>query len=226
MNESEAFRISIERGDIEAMRSLLSRNPVLANTKIQWYLNQANQSDPLHYVSGAVFNGWLTTGAEAEMAQLLLEYGAELEGSEGAESPLIGAVSLSVPRVADVLLDAGADVHRTSVHGAQALHWAAWVGQPPIVQRLLQKGSRLEYRCQEFQATPLFWAVQAFSRFGSEKKRDHLGAAKVLLEAGASIYAENCQGVTALERAKESDSMAMYELLNFAYSQNREKPLQ
>jgi ankyrin repeat protein len=73
-------------------------------------LNQTNVTDPLHYVSDCCFHGYLTNGQEARIAQLLLDHGANLDGNDGRESPLIGATSLGVPAVAEVLISTGADI--------------------------------------------------------------------------------------------------------------------
>lgn len=213
MNVPEKVRELIEAGAVEALDALLRTHPGGANEKITWVLNQKNQSDPLHYVSDCVFNGWLTNGREAQIAKVLLGHGAALDGSNNAESPLIGATSLSAEGVAQVLLDAGADVHRTSVFGANALHWAAFVGTPTTVERLLTRGAPLETRCTEFAATPLFWAVQGFSQFGPKEKAEQVAAATVLIAAGADVRTRNVEGVSAIARAQQSASQEMLELL-------------
>lgn len=95
MTDRTSLKDAIECGDAAAVKEILSGNPELANTRIQWVLNQENESDPLHYVSDCVFNKVLTNGSEGEIARLLLQHGADKDGSDGAESPLIGAASLS-----------------------------------------------------------------------------------------------------------------------------------
>ena len=46
------------------MESALRQGSGLANQTIRWYLNQPNESDPLHYVCDCVGHGWLTNGSE------------------------------------------------------------------------------------------------------------------------------------------------------------------
>ena len=133
----------IEQGLVEELKGLLSTSSEYSNRKIKWGEGQEIDTDPLHYVSDCVFNGILTNGNEADIASILIEFGAKIEGSEDAESPLIGAVSLSADGVAKVLIDAGADIDATSVHGANSLHWAAYVGSPSIVSALLNKGAKI-----------------------------------------------------------------------------------
>lgn len=96
-----------------------------ANRPIRRGDSQRNGTDPLHDVSVCCFNRVLTNGNGAAVARLLLAFGAALNGSDGRESPLIGATSLNVEGVAEVLIRAGVDLELTSIFGANALHWAA-----------------------------------------------------------------------------------------------------
>ena len=124
----DTLRRLIEQGDVEGVRRALERDSTLANRTIRWHLNQDNGSDPLHYVSDCLSQGWLTNGREGELAELLLAHGAAIDGNDGSESPLIAAASLSADKVATVLIKAGAALESTSIYQARALHWAAWVG--------------------------------------------------------------------------------------------------
>ena len=210
------FRLAIERGAADQVERALQANPLLANQTIRWYLNQPNQSDPLHYVSDCVSNGWLTNGREGEIAKLLLAHGAAVDGTQGRESPLIASVSLGAERVARVLLDAGAELESTSIFGSRALHWAAWVGAPTAVEMLLARGAQLEPKCTEFGATPLFWAVHGYGPDGCEPKRNQVGAARVLIKAGARVVTSNKHGLSALDLARTCAQPDMYQLLNEA----------
>jgi ankyrin repeat protein len=209
----DTFRRLIEHGDVNGSRSALAVDPGLANRTIHWHLNQDNESDPLHFVSDCVGNGWLTNGAEGEIAELLLAFGAEINGSAGRESPLIASASLGAERVSKVLIEAGAELETTSIFGAHALHWAAWMGSPVTVKLLIAHGAQIETKDSEFSATPLFWAVHGYGPHGPEKKKDQVGAAMMLIEAGATARTLNKQGLSALELAKSCNSKDMYELL-------------
>jgi uncharacterized protein len=212
----EEFRKLVETGDVDGLRSALAAEPEFARRTIRWYLNQWNESDPLHYVSDCVGNGWLTNGREGEIAAALLAAGAALEGSGGRESPLIAAASLGAQKVAQVLIEAGADVERSAVFGARALHWAAWTGEAGIVRLLLTRKPDIEARCAEFGATPLFWAVHGYGPKGPRDKKDQVGAARALLEAGARVDTSNKHGQTALDLAKGCARDDLYELLSRA----------
>ena len=126
---------------------------------------------------------------------------------------MIAATSLGMPAVAQVLVAAGADIRLTSVFGANALHWAAFKGLPATVSLLLENGPELETKCTAFGATSLFWAVQGFSRYGPKEKKDQLGAVKVLIDAGANVNTSNVEGTSVRERAGDSDSPLMTDLI-------------
>lgn len=207
----DSFRRLIEQGDVVGARRALERDPTLANRTIRWHLNQDNESDPLHYVSDCVSQGWLTNGSEGELAELLLAHGAAINGND-RESPLIAAASLGAEKVATVLINAGAALESTSIYDARALHWAAWVGGSKTVEQLVSRGAELEAKDSEFGATPLFWAVHGYGPNGPEKK-DQVGAARILLAAGANARTSNKQGTSAIEMAETCAKRDMYELL-------------
>ena len=213
---ADDFRTFIERGDADAVSAALNADGALANSTVHWYLNQPNESDPLHFVSDCVGNGLLTNEREGEIASLLLAHGALINGSPGREPPLIAAASLGADRVARVLIEAGADLEATALFGARALHWAAWTGASAVVAMLIAKRAEMEMRCTEFGATPLFWAVHGYGPHGPDEKQDQIGAARALIEAGAEIATANKHGESALEMARRYDNAAMYELLRAA----------
>jgi len=210
---AEDFRRFIEVGDAQGVRGILRADPEFANRTVRWYLNRWNESDPLHYVCDCVGNGTLTNGAEGEIAKLLLENGAQVDGTQGREPPLMAAASMGASRVARVLLDAGAALESTALFGARALHWAAWTGASPTVEMLLARGAKFEVKCSEFGATPLFWAVHGYGPDGPCDKLDQVGAARMLIKAGAKIDTFNANGNSALELAERCANPAMFELL-------------
>lgn len=207
------FQNMIEKGDYEGLKAALEKDSSLANKTIHWHLNQDNQSDPLHYISDCVFNGWLNNGMDGKITELFLIHGAAINGSDGRESPLIAATSLSAPLTAAVLIKAGVELESTSVFGARALHWAAWMGMSETVELLLSAGAEIEHKCNEYSATPLFWAVHGNSPNGPKVKNQQLKSAKLLIQAGAEINTVNKQGLSAIELAKSCIDQDMYELL-------------
>ena len=127
---------------------------------------------------------------------------------------MIASTSLGAERVSKLLIDAGADVERTSVFGSRALHWAAWMGASATVGLLIDRGAQIEVRDSEFGSTPLFWAVHGYGPDGAAQKRDQVGAAKRLIDAGADPRTANKRGVTAIELAKTCERTEMYDLLS------------
>lgn len=214
---AEQFRLLIESGHVQELRCALASNSDLANQTITWFLNQENESDPLHYVCDCVFNEWLSENLAVEIAALLLEHGALVDGSDKRESPLIGATSLGVGSVAALLVESGANIEATSVFGARPLHWAASIGLPETVAILIQRGAEIEAKCTKYGATPLYWAAQAMGPHGPSKRKDPVGAAKVLIAAGADVHAMNKEGMSALECSRGAESKELYTLL-FPYS--------
>jgi ankyrin repeat protein len=204
----------IDKGDIAGVRRALESKPTLANEPIEWVLNQSNTSVPLHYISDCVGHGWLTDAKASDIARVLLAHGASVDGSEHSESPLIASVSLGAERVSQLLVEAGAALERTSVFGARALHWAAWMGSLSTVECLVAHGANIEARCSEFGATSLFWAVHGYGPNGPMPKKDQVCAAKILVQAGAIINTANKQGLSALELSKQCARRDMFELLN------------
>jgi ankyrin repeat protein len=212
--KTDDFRLLLEQGDVDAIRRALASERILANQTIRWGPNQQNESDPLHYVSDCVSNGWLTNGMEAKITQVLLEFGAAIEGTENRESPLIGSASLGAEAVSRVLIEGGAALERTSVFGSRALHWAAWLGAATTVEMLVARHADIEARCSRFGATPLVWAAHGYGPNGPRVKKDQVTVVKILLQAGAAAAATNNNGLTALELSKLCGNRDMYELLN------------
>ena len=210
---NDGFRLLIAGGDVDGIRSALKSEPALANRTIHWFLNQDNESDPLHYVSDCFGHGWLTNGKEGAVAAVLLASGAAIDGSENRESPLIASASLGAEQVSKVLVEAGAALEKTSVFGARALHWAAWIGTPSTVELLIEHDADIEAKCSEFAATPLFWAVHGYGPNGPRPKRDQVEVARVLIQAGAAVETVNKDGLSAIELSKLGEKRDINELL-------------
>ena len=207
------LRKIIESGDIDAARSALASDGELADKTVIWGLKEECQSDPLHFVSDCVAEEWISDDKAAELAKILLAHDATVDGTNGRETPLLGATSLGAEQVANILIESGADVAATSVFGAVPLHWAAYMGLPSTVEKLLQAGAPLEARCTEFGATPLFWAVHGFGPRGPDNSTGQIAAASVLIGAGAVIDTTNKDGLTAIDCSLRAKSSEMHDLL-------------
>src|SRR5437762_2993799 len=95
-------------------------------------------------------------------------------------------------------------IRDTSVTGVQtcALPISSEAG-PEIVRGLLHAGADVNAAGGVTRATPLHMAA----------RRDHVGIARVLLDAGAAIDARDKKGVTPLQRAISCRQRAVAELL-------------
>jgi ankyrin repeat protein len=208
------FRLLIETGNVDGIRGALESDPALANQTIHWFLKRQNESDPLHYVCDCFGHGGLINGKEGEIVEVLLAYGAAIEGTDGRESALIASASVGAEKVSKVLVEAGAALESTSIFGARAIHWAAWMGTLSTVELLVAHNANIGARCSEFGATPLFWAVHGYGPLGPKHKKDQVGAARILIQAGADVDTTNRYGVSALEQSKLCGNRDMYELLH------------
>ena len=207
------FRKSIEAGDVEAVESELASGRELVDATVIWGHRQECKSDPLHFVCDCVAEHWIDSEIAAELARVLLAQGATVDGANGRETPLLGATSLGVEKVANILIESGASFEVTSVFGARPLHWAAYMGLPSTVEKLVQGGAEIEARCTEFGATPLFWAVHGFGPRGPDNAEGQITAARALIRAGAAIDTTNKDGLTAIACSRRADSREMHDLL-------------
>lgn len=207
------FRKLIETGDVDAVQSALESDRELANRTVVWGLERECKSDPLHFVCDCVAEEWINDEQAAELARVLLAHGATVDGTSGRETPLLGATSFGAEQVANVLIEAGANVEATSVFGAAPLHWAAYMGLPSTVEMLIRAGATLEARCKEFGATPLFWGVHGFGPRGPNNKTGQIDAVRALIGAGAAIDTTNKDSLTAIDCSRRASTSEMHDLL-------------
>jgi hypothetical protein len=87
------------------------------------------------------------------------------------------------------------------------------MGAPTTVELLIAHGAEIEPKDSRFAATPLFWAVHGYGPHGPRTKKDQVGAARVLIEAGASARTFNKDELSALDLASTCKHKDMHELL-------------
>lgn len=92
----------------------------------------------------------------------------------------------------ELMLRAGFPLDARGQHGATALHWAAWRGNPKMVQLLLRAGltTELETHDRDHDATPLGWAIHASEHGWDIQTGDYPAIVKILIAAGAQKPAE------------------------------------
>jgi len=151
----EVERRAILNGrDLPRLTRLLAGHPELATTKMEHWRDRM-QGDPLGYMAILRFNhdrlglprDLPGTGA---IAKALIGAGAPVNGRPGdKETPLITAASCGDAEVAQVLIEAGADIEAISapdsggVPSGTALDHAAVFGMTEVVDALVAAGARI-----------------------------------------------------------------------------------
>ncbi|WP_426701165.1 ankyrin repeat domain-containing protein [Rhodanobacter sp. Col0626] len=143
---------------------------------------------------------------EALVALLLQHEVAVDQRLPNEATALMVATAMGYPEIAELLLDAGADVNAVDSAGRSALHAAAQFGfehndslrARRLFDSLLKRGADINHADSEGK-TPLLLLLGAQLRPGSECDATHIGAlVPLLLEAGAKVEHADQRGVTAL----------------------------
>ena len=177
-----------ERGLPEVVLALIRRG---ANVDAR---RSERKDAPLHFA------------ADAQVAGLLIEHGAEVEPLDwSGRSPLHWAAQFGRPDVAELLIQNKADVNRPSADGATPLHWAAQEGHAEVVRLLLHTGAEVDRR-DGHGRTPLHRSAG----------RGHVEVVDVLLGAGADPGLRNKGGQPPLHEAESNGHEATAERLAVA----------
>jgi ankyrin repeat protein len=89
------------------------------------------------------------------------------------------------PMAVRVMLAARFPIDARGQHGATALHWAAVRGDEAMTRDLLRHDPPLELMDQDFNGTPLFWAVYGSVHGPYCQSGNFAGTVELLLNAGA-----------------------------------------
>jgi len=187
-----------KKGVIAAARD---NNPEKASSACQFYIAQGKK---------------YTDEEAVKIAQLFLEFGANINGNELVEkkdTPLVAAASLNADKVAIFYIESGANINHAGCHGGTALHWAAWCGRDKVVKRLVQEGAEINKKCIDFKATPLFWAVHGLKSGDKNDMNNYVECVRILVQAGADKNIPNVDGNTAFDLLDDED-VELKELLN------------
>ena len=85
------------------------------------------------------------------------------------------------------MLRRGFPVTALSQHGAMPLHWAAFHGNPGMLEDVLRHNPLINAQDRQFHGTPMGWLIQgALNPWGFSTRR-HSECARMLLNAGAQV---------------------------------------
>lgn len=126
------------------------------------------------------------TGDETAFAALLRarpDLAQQLSPEEVAKLPF-AAQNNNVEGVR-LMLDAGWPLDARGQHGATALHWAAFHGNPEMTRVILAHHPPLELTDRDYRGTPLGWAIHGSLNGWHSSTGDYARVVELLLDAGA-----------------------------------------
>ncbi|KAK7967599.1 AGC PKA kinase [Apiospora aurea] len=133
-----------------------------------------------------------------DIVALLVRNGATIDKPLHSWTPLLLASKDShhdcCARIAELLVDNGADVNAADYHGRTALHWAAWWGQFHLAWELLRRDALVDAQ-DRWGMTPLVWAS------ASEHTRSGNPVTNLLLDHNANANVETKNGYRAIHLA-------------------------
>lgn len=127
-------------------------------------------------------------GDEALARQLLAE-----RPSLGKELPramhrkLVDAAQDENVAAVRLMLDVGWPTDARGHENATALHWAGFLGNLAIARELLEHGAAVDVKGDNYNGTPLRWAIHGSTNSWKCKTGDYVGVVNALLDAGASV---------------------------------------
>jgi RNA polymerase sigma factor (sigma-70 family) len=193
--------IAARFGDIERVKELLARCPLLLNMKAD--PGEARNQSELPVVAGLTALHEAATHNHAQLVQLLCTSGANINTrTSSGLTPLHGAVLSHCHETAALLLAYGANPELPLSSGLTALHLAAMKGDSEMVRLLLARGATIDGRSR-YGRTPLHWAAL----------KGHVEIVLVFLAHGADHEARDVSGRTPYDWALIREHIAIATLL-------------
>jgi ankyrin repeat protein len=210
-----ALSMASERGYLETAQLLIQHkaNVNLQSDQIEggYHKSEQGKRSPLH---------WAAVGGHTEIANLLLNNGADIEArTVNGRTPALEATLHYQFETTKLLIDRGANVNAGTHFGWTMLHHACTNGQVELVELLLAYGADVEavydgHRGGKAEGStnqrPLHYVVKA-TKFSETKK---LRIVELLLNEGkAKVGARDSGGVTSIHAAVIRHWKAGLELL-------------
>jgi len=158
-----AHMIASELGHEDVFRLLMERSP--ADLQLAVACEQGNES-----AVGALL------AANPDLAKSLSDE-ERRRLPDAAQSNNLNAVRL--------MLKSGWPVDARGQHRGTALHWAAFHGSAKMVRELLDHHAPVEVKGDEYDATPLGWALHGSVHGWNRRTGDYADTVAILLAAGA-----------------------------------------
>ncbi|QEG01922.1 Ankyrin repeat protein [Stieleria maiorica] len=222
------IKAAIDNGDVDRVRAILTDDPAKASALITWGPAHCPcETEPLHYLSDAPFNRLWDHGKQAELARVLIEAGAPVDGlPTSGETPLHGAASLGEAGVAEVLIDCGANTEAVAdypgIPDGTPLDFAVHFGMVDVVDLLVRRGAkvlstRMAAGAGQIERVQTEWASlhdpdKQFDVFRCAVVCDRVPVVEFLLAEGVDVNAD-LDGATALHWAAWEAKPRMVEFL-------------
>jgi len=122
---------------------------------------------------------------DAEIVDELMERNPGLAANlpQAARHHLAHAARNDDPEAVRLMLRAGWPVDGVSQHRATALHWAAWHGNAEMVRLILARHPDLENADNQFEGTPLNWAMHGMENGWHRERGDYPATIQALRDA-------------------------------------------
>lgn len=149
--------IAARLGDLDAVKMLLTHEPILLNMKME--REELQRQRVLFVPVGVTALHEAARHGHVQVTRLLLDYGANVNARTGdGMTPLHEAVRFHCHTIASLLLKHGADAELPLDNGLTALHLAALHGDVEMVQLLHEHGASIDSQSRHGR-TPLHWAA-------------------------------------------------------------------
>jgi hypothetical protein len=181
----------VVNNNLEGLKAALTAYPELANEGVALRsCDKINpgKGHPLHRICDAVFAKKISDIQAIEIAKILLEHGANIDGFMARgdnNTPLIAAASLHAEQLGMFYIESGANIfYAPASDGGTALHWAAYCGRNKLVEKLIEKGANVNQLDTAYQSTPCGWAMHVLESGETGNLHHQLTCIKLLLKAG------------------------------------------